>query len=62
MAKLIVCRDYQSKKDKKTEDKTVVGYKTNLTKTGVENESKLKATDELEIEYKENMIVITKKK
>lgn len=62
MAKLIVCRDYKSKKDKTTDEKTVVGYKINLTKTGIENISKLTKDDELEIEYKENMIVITKKK
>lgn len=58
MAKLVVSRDYQSKKNKGN----VVGYKINLSKSGVENDSKLKATDELEIEYKKNMIVITKKK
>ncbi len=58
MAKLVVNRDYQSKKNKGN----IVGYKVNLSKAGVENDSKLTATDELEIEYKENMIVITKKK
>jgi len=58
MAKLVVSRDYQSKKNKGN----IVGYKINLSKSGVENDSKLKATDELEIEYKEDMIVITKKK
>jgi len=61
MAKLIVCRDYKSKKDKPTKEKTVVGYKLNLTKTGVEDISKITKDDELEIEYKENMIIITKK-
>lgn len=58
MAKLVVNRDYQSKKN----NGNIVGYKINLSKAGVENDSKLKATDELEIEYKKNMIVITKKK
>lgn len=58
MARLIACRDYQSKKNKEN----IVAYKINLSKAGVENDSKLTATDELEIEYKENMIVITKKK
>jgi len=61
MAKLIVCRDYKSKKDKATDEKTIVGYKINLTKTGVENISKINKEDELEIEYFENKIVITKK-
>ncbi len=61
MAKLIVCRDYKSKKDKVTDEKTIVGYKINLTKTGVENISKINKEDELEIEYFENKIVITKK-
>lgn len=61
MARLIVCRDYKSNKDKKTQEKTVVGYKIHLTKTGVENISKITKDDDLEIEYKENMIVITKK-
>lgn len=61
MAKLIVCRDYKSKKDKSTDEKTIVGYKISLTKTGVENISKINKEDELEIEYFENKIVITKK-
>lgn len=61
MARLIVCRDYKSNKDKSKEDKTVVGYKINLTKTGVENISKINKDDELEIEYLKNKIVITKK-
>lgn len=61
MARLIVCRDYKSNKDKETQEKTIVGYKINLTKTGVENMSKITKDDELEIEYKENMIIITKK-
>lgn len=61
MARLIVCRDYKSNKDKETQEKTIVGYKLHLTKTGVENISKITKDDELEIEYKENMIIITKK-
>lgn len=61
MARLIVCRDYKSNKSKTTEEKTIVGYKINLTKTGVENISKINKEDELEIEYFENKIVITKK-
>lgn len=59
MAKLIVCRDYKSKKDKGKEEKTVVGYKINLTKTGV-SETGITENDELQIEYKKDKIVITK--
>lgn len=57
MSKLVVNRDYKSKKNKGN----IVGYKVNLAKEGVENISKLTATDELKIEYKEGMIIITKK-
>lgn len=59
MAKLIVCRDYKSHKDKKTDEKTVVGYKINLTKTGVE-QTGIKENDDLSIEYLKNKIIITK--
>ena len=59
MAKLIVCRDYKSKKDKAPDEKTVVGYKINLTKTGVE-QTGIKATDDLSIEYVKDKIIITK--
>jgi len=59
MAKLIVCRDYKSKKDKKKEDKTVVGYKINLTKTGVE-QTGINENDNLVVEYLKNKIIITK--
>ena len=59
MAKLIVCRDYKSKKDKATDEKTVVGYKINLTKTGVE-QTGIKETDNLSIEYVKDKIIITK--
>lgn len=59
MAKLIVCRDYKSKKDKATDEKTVVGYKINLTKTGIE-QTGINENDNLEIEYLKNKIIITK--
>ena len=59
MAKLIVCRDYKSKKDKKKEEKTVVGYKINLTKTGIE-QTGINENDNLEVEYLKNKIIITK--
>lgn len=57
MAKLIACRDYSSKKNK---GKEVVGYKINLTKTGIDSTG-IKQEDELEIEYNPNKIIITKK-
>lgn len=57
MAKLIACRDYSSKKDK---GKNIVGYKINLTKTGVDI-SGIKLEDDLTIEYQHNRIIITKK-
>lgn len=59
MAKLIVCRDYKSKKGKATDEKTIVGYKVNLTKTGIA-ETGITEKDELNIEYKKNMVIITK--
>ena len=59
MAKLIVCRDYKSKKDKITEEKTVVGYKINLTKSGIEKTG-LTENDKLQIEYDKDKIIITK--
>lgn len=59
MAKLIVCRDYKSKKDKSKDEKTIVGYKINLTKTGIE-QTGIKTTDDLSIEYEKNKIIITK--
>lgn len=52
MSRLIANRDYQSKKNKGN----IVGYKIALSKNGVNN-----IKDELNIEYKENMIIITKK-
>ena len=61
MAKLIVCRDYKSKKDKLTYEKTVVGYKINLTKTGIEKTG-LNEKDNLKIEYCKDKIIITKTK
>lgn len=57
MAKLIVNRDYQSKKSKGN----IVGYKISLSKVGVNDIAKFTENDELEIQYKENKIVITKK-
>ena len=57
MAKLIACRDYSSKKDK---GKNIVGYKINLTKTGIDSTG-IKQDDELQIEYRPNRIIITKK-
>lgn len=57
MAKLIACRDYSSKKDK---GKNIVGYKINLTKTGIDSTG-IKQDDELQIEYHPNRIIITKK-
>lgn len=59
MAKLIVCRDYKSKKDKITEEKTVVGYKINLTKSGIEKTG-FTENDNLKIEYDKDRIIITK--
>lgn len=59
MAKLIVCRDYKSKKDKVTEEKTIVGYKINLTKSGIEKAG-LTEKDNLKIEYDKDKIIITK--
>lgn len=61
MAKLIVCRDYKSKKNKDKEEKTIVGYKVNLTKTGIA-ETGITVEDELNIEYKKDMVIITKVK
>ena len=52
MSRLIANRDYQSKKNKGN----IVGYKIALSKNGVNN-----IKYELNIEYKENMIIITKK-
>ena len=57
LAKLIACRDYSSKKDK---GKNIVGYKINLTKTGVDSTG-IDLEDELTIEYQSNKIIITKK-
>ena len=57
MAKLIACRDYSSKKDK---GKNIVGYKINLTKTGVDSTG-IDLEDELTIEYQSNKIITTKK-
>ena len=57
LAKLIACRDYSSKKDK---GKNIVGYKINLTKTGIDSTG-IKQDDELQIEYHPNRIIITKK-
>lgn len=57
MAKLIVNRDYQSKKNKGN----VVGYKIALSKAGVKDIAHIDESDELNIEYFENKIVITKK-
>lgn len=57
MAKLIVNRDYQSKKNKGN----VVGYKIALSKAGVRDIAHIDESDELNIEYFENKIVITKK-
>lgn len=58
MAKLIVNRDYQSKKN----TGNIVGYKISLSKNSVNNISHITEDDELNIEYKEDMIIITKKK
>lgn len=57
MAKLIACRDYSSKKDK---GKNIVGYKINLTKSGVDSTG-IKQDDDLIIEYQDKRIIITKK-
>ncbi len=57
MAKLLLNRDYKSKKSKGN----VVGYKIALSKTGVKDISHIDENDELNIEYKEGMIIITKK-
>lgn len=57
MAKLVACRDYSSKKEK---GKNIVGYKINLTKTGIDSTG-IKQEDELIIEYLPNKIIITKK-
>ena len=57
MAKLIVNRDYQSKKN----IGNIVGYKISLSKNSVNNISHIDENDELNIEYKEGMIIITKK-
>ena len=59
MAKLIVCRDYKSKRDKITEEKTIVGYKINLTKSGIEKTG-FTEKDNLKIEYDKDKIIITK--
>ena len=59
MAKLIVCRDYKSKKGFPKDKKTVVGYKINLTKKGIE-QTGINTTDDLSIEYLKDKIVITK--
>lgn len=58
MSRLIVNRDYQSKKNKGN----IVGYKISLSKSSTNNISHIDENDELNIEYKENMIIITKKK
>ena len=60
MARLIVCRDYGSRKKIPKEKRTVVGYKLNLTKKGIEKTG-IKENDELNIEYQPNKIIITKK-
>ncbi len=57
MAKLIVNRDYNSKKNKGN----VVGYKISLSKAGVKDIAHIDENDELNIDYFENKIVITKK-
>ena len=57
MTKLIVNRDYQSKKN----TGNIVGYKIALSKNSVNNISHIDENDELNIEYKEGMIIITKK-
>lgn len=57
MSKLLPNRDYKSKKSKGN----VVGYKISLSKTGVQDISHINEKDELNIEYKEGMIIITKK-
>ena len=59
MAKLIVCRDYKSKKDTKKEERTIVGYKINLTKSGIEKTG-FTEKDNLEIVYDKDKIIITK--
>ena len=57
MSRSIANRDYQSKKNKGN----IVGYKVALSKNGVNNISHIDEKDELNIEYKENMIIIMKK-
>jgi len=42
-------------------EKLIKAYRVTLQKTKVENISKLKKNDELEIEYKKNKIIIRKK-
>ena len=59
VAKLIACRDYSTKA--KTKGENIVGYKINLTKKGIEDTGIDYKNDELEIEYKKNKIIITKK-
>lgn len=59
MAKLIACRDYSSKKDK---GKKIVGYKIHLTKAGIEKTGIDYKKDDLNIDYKEGKIIITRQK
>lgn len=56
MARLIVNRDYKSKKED-----NVVGYKVALSKRSVNKISHIDENDELDIQYEENQIIITKK-
>ena len=58
MAKLMASRDYSSKKNK---GENIVGYRLSLTKTGVAKAG-FELDDELEIEYKKEKIIVTKKK
>ena len=59
VARLIACRDYSTKA--KTKGENIVGFKVNLTKRGIEETGIDYKKDELEIEYKKNKIIITKK-
>lgn len=55
MAHLIECLDYKSKK----EEKPVIGYKINLTKTGID-QTGITKDDKLDIKYQQNKIIIEK--
>ena len=59
VAKLIACRDYSTRAKEKGEN--IVGFKINFTKKGIEETEINYKKDELDIEYKKNKIIITKK-